>query len=422
MYKKRLIEKILREYIEDFPAVLVEGAKAVGKTSTCKQFSKTVFELDSAETRELIELSPQTVFSKEKPILIDEWQRLPEFWERIRREVDNGLQGGSILLSGSNPNMFPRVHSGSARIERLTMRPFSIEEREMTKTPIRIADLLKDEFVMPNAESEWNLEGYLDEIYRSGFPALRIRSERAIRRSIDGYIQNIIEHEFKENSIVVRKPQALLSWLTAYAAASATTTAFSTILQAVEGNSDRIPSEKTVIGYREILSALGIVKELKPWLEMGKLFPNLGKTPKHFLVDPALIVSLLSLDKEIVLSGQIQHPIGKLNKTFIGQLFESFIYQSLATYAEVNEAKLRHLRLSNGSKEIDFLMQKGRKLLAIEVKAKTALKKNDTDNLNWFETQIKDEFKVVKIILYMGKYVYTREDGIHMIPASLLGS
>jgi predicted AAA+ superfamily ATPase len=358
-----------------------------------------------------------------KPILIDEWQKVPEIWDRIRREVDNGLSEGSVLLSGSDPSLYPRMHSGAARIERLTMRPFSIEEREMSNTPIRISDFFKKDYEIPTIESKWTLEDYLDEIYRSGFPVIREKSDRGIKRSIDGYISNLINHEFKENNIQVRKPQALLSWLTAYAAASATTTTFSTILKAAEGNEEDTPSKNTATSYREILTTLGIIEECKPWISMGKLFPTLGKVPKHFIVDPALIVSLLEIEKDVILLGKVEHPIGKINKTFVGQLFESLVYQSLATYAEVNDAKLSHLRLSNGTKEIDFILQKGRSILAIEVKAKNSLKKNDVANLNWFAKQVEEEYEVTKIIIYMGKYSYKRDDDdIYMIPASLLGA
>ena len=266
------------------------------------------------------------------------------------------------------------------------------------------------------------LSDYMDEIYKSGFPGIRVRSERAIKRSLTSYIDNIIERDFQENNIIVRKPKALMAWLKIYAASTATTTSFKTILEAALANENISPTTKTATSYRDLLQNIGIIEELQPWIKMGKIFSNIAKAPKHFLLDPALSVTLLNITRETLLAGQPPKVIGTLNKSFLGQIFESFVYQSLAVYAEVNEAELSHFRTSDGTREIDFIIEKDDVIVLIEVKSKSAITTHDVRHLNWFEEKVKDEFKVQKIIVTTGSQAYTRQDGVHVVPVALLGA
>jgi predicted AAA+ superfamily ATPase len=422
MYQKRLLDDLIAEYLEDFPAILIEGAKAIGKTSTCSQLSNTEFKLDSAETREILAATPEIILSDERPVLLDEWQRMPSIWDFVRRFVDDGLSEGSVLLTGSSPNMYSNLHSGSGRVIRLKMRPYSIEERRIDNIKIRLSDFLRGRIPTEVREkTDIGLVDYVNEIFKSGFPGLRNKSERAINRAIKSYVENITEHDFKENNIVIRKPQTLMAWLRAYAAAAATTTAYKTIARAAISG-DNHPTEKTAGNYREVLSSIGVVEELPAWLPMGKIFNNLGRVAKHFVVDPSLIVSLLNIDKETVCGGKAKSQIGNLNKTFIGQLFESLIYQSLATYAQVNEAEISHFRLNSGTREIDFIIQKQRTIVAVEVKSSTTVDDADVAHLSWLEKEVKDEFNVHKILLNMGSRAYIRKDGVFVVPAAMFGA
>lgn len=422
MYKKRLMDSLLQEYLEDFPAVLIEGAKDVGKTSTCQEFSKTEYHLDMREQLSIVQADASILFRQELPVLIDEWQRFPEIWDIVRREVDADLPLGSVLLTGSSPSLHQGLHSGSGRIERLKMRPFSIEERELAEPVITIKTLLTGVALTVSGKTALTLSDYIDEIYKSGFPGIRVRSERAIKRSLASYIDNIIERDFQENNIIVRKPKALMAWLKTYAAATATTTSFKTILEAALANENISPSTKTATSYRDLLQNIGIIEELQPWIKMGKIFSNIAKAPKHFLLDPALSVTLLNITRETLLAGQPPKVIGTLNKSFLGQIFESFVYQSLAVYAEVNEAELSHFRTSDGTREIDFIIEKDDVIVLIEVKSKSAITTHDVRHLNWFEEKVKDEFKVQKIIVTTGSQAYTRQDGVHVVPVALLGA
>ena len=423
MYEKRLIDSILKEYVDELPAILLEGAKAVGKTETCKQLASTEYSMDNAAQRELLQNNPDIILQNAKPVLIDEWQLAPSLWSYVRHAVDDGLPNGSVLFTGSSIRVNSRVHSGAGRIIRLKLRPYSIEERNLSDSYIRIADLFNfGSKATVNGETDKTLVDYLDEIYRSGFPGIRNKSERIQKVLLKSYVTNIAEHEFEENGFKILNPHSLLAWMRIYAASIGTETKQSTLINAATA-SDAIPSAPTVSKYREALEILDITDEVQPFLPMGKIYGNLSRGTKHFMLDPAIALSLLGVEKDELLDYQVPKYVSKFHQTLTGQLIESFVYQSLVVYADVNDAQFSYYRNSRGTREIDFILQKGHRLILFEVKANPDVKDAYIRHLNWFEDEIGDEFKVTKVLLNTGRYAYTRqEDHVHVIPLALLGA
>lgn len=423
MYEKRLIDSILKEYVDELPAILLEGAKAVGKTETCKQLASTEYRMDNAAQRELLQNNPDIILQNAKPVLIDEWQLAPSLWSYVRHAVDDGLPNGSVLFTGSSIRVNSRVHSGAGRIIRLKLRTYSIEERNLSDSYIRIEDLFNfDSKATVNGETDKTLVDYLDEIYRSGFPGIRNKSERIRKALLKSYVTNIAEHEFEENGFKILNPHSLLAWMRIYAASIGTETKQSTLINAATA-SDAIPSAPTVSKYREALEILDITDEVQPFLPMGKIYGNLAKGTKHFMLDPAIALSLLGVEKDELIDYQVPKYVSKFHQTLTGQLIESFVYQSLVVYADVNDAQLSYYRNSRGTREIDFILQKGHRLILFEVKTNPDVKDSYVRHLNWFEDEIGDEFKVTKVLLNTGRYAYTRrEDHVHVIPLALLGA
>ena len=423
MYEKRLIDSILKEYVDELPAILLEGAKAVGKTETCKQLASTEYRMDNAAQRELLQNNPEIILQNSKPVLIDEWQLAPSLWSYVRHAVDDGLPNGSVLFTGSSIRVNSRIHSGAGRIIRLKLRPYSIEERNLSDSYIRIEDLFNfDSKATVNGETDKTLVDYLDEIYRSGFPGIRNKSERIRKVLLKSYVTNIAEHEFEENGFKILNPHSLLAWMRIYAASIGTETKQSTLINAATA-SDAIPSAPTISKYREALEILDITDEVQPFLPMGKIYGNLAKGTKHFMLDPAIALSLLGVEKDELIDYQVPKYVSKFHQTLTGQLIESFVYQSLVVYADVNDAQLSYYRNSRGTREIDFILQKGHRLILFEVKTNPDVKDSYVRHLNWFEDEIGDEFKVTKVLLNTGRYAYTRrEDHVHVIPLALLGA
>ncbi|MDR2833658.1 MAG: DUF4143 domain-containing protein [Streptococcaceae bacterium] len=378
--------------------------------------------MDNDVTRTILLADPEGMLNEEIPILIDEWQLAPSLWNFVRHQVDKGLKPGSVLFTGSSIRINAKIHSGAGRIIRMKMRPFSIEERSMNDTYIRVTDLFSIQTNQKiSGKTDKKMNDYLTEIYLSGFPGIRKMSERLRKKMIASYIENISEHEFEQNGFPSVRPESLNAWMRAYAAAIATTTQFQTIIDSAMANNEQAPTRPTATSYREALQKLYIIDEVPSFLGFGKLFPNLAKSSKHFMLDPAIALSLLGVERENLENYHVPHHVGKLNQTFIGQLLESLVYQSLVVYAQTTDSKLYHLRENRGKREIDFILQRGNTLILFEVKADPEAKNSYVEHLNWVEERVKEEFKVVKVLLNTGPRAFTRSDGVHVVPISMLG-
>lgn len=421
-YEPRIIDKPLADNLKELPAILVEGAKAVGKTATTSRLAKTIMSLDNPQIKMLLRNNPDAILKSNKPVLIDEWQLEPNLWSYVRHQIDSGLENNSILFTGSSIRVNSRIHSGAGRIVRMKMRPYSIQEREMSTQFISVKKLLNDSNYEASGFTDKKLDDYLDEIFKSGFPGIREKSPKARKLLIRDYVNNIIQHDFEENGFTVKEPETLRAWMRAYAASIATTTNYKKIIETAMANSEKAPSRPTADSFKEALEILYVIDDVPSFIGIGKLFPALTKSPKHFMLDPAIALSLLDITKEQLLDFDVSKHVGKINSDMIGQLIESLVYQSLIVYADAMDAHLYHFRDSKGRHEIDFILQKGRKLVLFEVKTNPNVKDSYVRHLNWFEERAGEEYQISKVLLNTGQVAYKRkEDNVQVVPISLLG-
>lgn len=421
-YEPRIIDKPLTENFKELPAILIESAKAVGKTVTASRLAKTVMSLDNPQIKMLLQNNPASLLSAPKPVLIDEWQLESELWSFVRHQVDDGLANESILFTGSSIRVDASIHSGAGRIVRMKMRPYSIQERQMVNQYISVNKLLNDPTYQATGINDKKLDDYLDEIFRSGFPGIRKRSAKARELLIRDYVNNIIQHDFEENGFAIRKPATLRTWMKSFAGAIATTTSYKKIIDTAMANNEPTPSRPTADFFREALKILYIIDDVPAFIGMGKLFPALTKAPKHFMLDPAIAMNLLDMTKDQLTNFDVNKHVGKINSDMIGQLMESLVYQSLIVYADALDAHLTHFRDSKGRHEIDFILQKGRKLVLFEVKANPNIKNSYVKHLNWFEEKVKEEYQVSKVLLNTGQVAYQRQDDhVQVVPIAMLG-
>lgn len=421
-YEPRIIDQPLAEDFKELPAILIEGAKAVGKTATASRLAKTVMSLDNPQVKMLLRNNPEAILGVKRPVLIDEWQLEPNLWSFVRHQVDDGLPAESILFTGSSIRVDARIHSGAGRIVRMKMRPYSVQERQMSQQYVSVTKLLDDSNYQATGFTDQKLDNYLDEIFRSGFPGIRNKSPKARELLIRDYVNNIIQHDFEENGFTVKEPETLRAWLKAFAASIGTTTSYKKIIDTALANNEQTPSRPTADFFREALKILYIIDDVPPFIGMGKLFPALTKAPKHFMLDPAVAMSLLDVTKDQLTDFDVSKHVGKINSDMIGQLMESLVYQSLIVYADALGAHLTHFRDSKGRHEIDFILQKGRKVVLFEVKTNPNVKNSYVKHLNWFEEQAKDEYQISKVLLNTGQVAYQRQDDhVQVVPIAMLG-
>lgn len=422
LYRRRILDEEFDELLPSLPAISLEGAKAVGKTATASQRAATIHRLDDLAERSVAVADPRRLVEGPFPVLIDEWQRVPESWDIVRRAVDEpSVQPGSYLLTGSASPLDAPTHSGAARIVTVRMRPLTLAERSVETPTVSLSDLLVGQHPTFSGETDIRLEDYVDEILASGFPGLRRLSGRAIRAQLDGYLQRIVDRDFEEMGRRVRNPEALKRWMTAYAAASATTASYEKIRDAATSGEGETPTRKATTPYRTVLERLWIVDPVPAWLPTRSHLRRLSSPPKHHLVDPALAARLLGVDAGALLEAKPVGPRIPRDGTLLGSLFESLVTLDIRVYAQGAEAATKHLRTASGDHEVDLIVERGDgRILGVEVKLARDIVDADVENLLWLRDRVGDNL-VDAIVVSTGASAYRRRDGIGVVPAALLG-
>jgi uncharacterized protein len=419
-YTRRILDNELDELFASLSAIAIEGPKAVGKTATASRRATSIFELDDAERLILAQADPKRLLQADPPVLIDEWQRLPETWDLVRRAVDAGASPGQYLLTGSASPDGLGTHSGAARIPIIRMRPLSLAERIDQPGSVSLSEILEGERPDLEGETSMKLEDYTEEILASGFPGLRNTPDRALRTQLDGYLDRIVDRDFPELGHELRNPTGLRRWMTAYAAASSTTTSFEKIRDAATGGEGEKPSRKAAAPYRNLLERLWILDPVPAWQPTRRHLSRLNAAPKHQLADPALAARLLGASSSALLDGQELGPPIPRDGTLLGALFESLVTLCVRVYAQDSESKVGHLRTFAGNREVDLMVQRSDdRVVAIEVKLSGTIDDSDVRHLKWLGEQIGDEL-LDALVISTGEAAYRRQDGIGVVPAALL--
>lgn len=417
---RRILDGEIDELFAEVAALAIDGPKGVGKTTTAEQHVEARVRLDSMAVRESIQAEPEQVLLRPRPVLIDEWQKVPEVWDVVRRAVDADRSARQFLLAGSaTPAPGATAHSGAGRIGRLRMRPLTLAEHGVADPTVSLRELLSGNRPRLVGSSGLMLGDYVQEIVASGFPGMRGLSSRALRFQLNSYLRNVVDRDVPEQGLAVRRPEAMLAWLRAYAAATSTSASYSEILgAATPGQADK-PARSTSIAYRDVLTSLWLLDPVPAWSPGGSVLTRLGQSPKHHLADPALSARLLGLSPQALLDGQ-GRALRPQAGTMLGHLFESLVTLSVRVAAQAAEGTVGHLRTRNGDHEVDLVVVRddGR-ALAIEVKLANTVNENDVRHLHWLAERIGDQL-IDAIVINTGPSAYRRPDGVGVVPLGLL--
>lgn len=423
-YRRRVVDNELDELMPDLVAIALEGPRAVGKTRTALQRAATTYRLDDRATRTAIEADPSRVLTGPRPILIDEWQLVPEVWDVVRTAVDEpGADPGQFLLTGSAVPKTAPAHPGTARIVSLRMRPMALVERGATVPTVSLGRLLKGDRPPLHGKTTLTAADYAQEIVASGLPGFRDLRPRAVRQQLDGFITRTIERDFEElGGERLRNPAALRRWLQAYASAVSSTTSYEKIRDAATSGNDEKPAKTTVLRYLDVLERLWLIEPIPGWAPTRSHLNRLTLGPKHQVMDPAFAAHLVGAEVQTLLEGG---PAGTpliRDGTLFGALFESLVALDVRTYAQDIEARVGHFRTKSGDREVDLIVERAdQRVLAIEVKLARTVTDDHVKHLLWLRNHLGDEL-VDAIVISTGPDAYRRPDGIGVVPAALLGA
>lgn len=424
-YSPRIVDTELDELFVDLSAISLDGPRGVGKTTTALQRGETIYQLDDPAVLETLAADPQRLGSASGLAVIDEWQRYPASWDVVRRAVDADPFPCRFLLTGSaSPSTRP-THSGAGRIVSVRMRPMALAERWWAPVflapTVSLSALLTGSRPRIDGHTEARLKDYVEAITTGGFPGMPHGSRRGTRAALRGYVDRIIETDFADAGHSARNPGALKRWMTAYAAASATTAFYESIRDAATSGQGDKPSRQATAPYSNTLEQLWVLDPVPAWMPTRNRLAKLTAGPKHHLADPALAVTLLGIGPDALLDGQTAGPPMARDGSLLGHLFESLIALNLRVYAQASEASVSHFRKQGNTREIDFVITRSDdRVVALEAKLSQTVNSKDVRHLRWLRSEIGDDL-LDAVIVTTGQFAYRRPDGIAVVPAALLG-
>ena len=427
-YKKRIADALLERKLKGNGAVVVEGPKWCGKTTTAEQLAKSVIYMDDPdkikEHLTIADIRPRDLLQGDAPRLLDEWQIAPQLWDAIRFEVDHRKGQGHFILTGSSvpiqddeenlpENQIIR-HSGTGRFAWLRMRPMSLWESEESNGSISLKEL----FGTPEriyARSKLTREDIAYLICRGGWPeALEMDREIALDKAYD-YVDAIAERDMSRVDKTNRSPERVRRLLRSYARNQASQATFETMAEDMRANEPKALDTDTIASYITALRKLFVVEESLAWNPNLRSKTAIRTSNTRYFTDPSIAAASLGVGPQDLLADF---------KTF-GLLFETLAVRDLRTYADALLGKVAHYRdvtnlecdaivhLRDGSYGLIEIKIGGERL--INEGAETLLKllgKIDTTKMK------KPSFLMV--LIGIGEIAYRRDDGVYVVPIGCL--
>jgi len=418
-YLPRIVDKILKFKLESKGAVLIQGPKWCGKSTTALQQAKSVVYMQNTQMKkqniELAKTDVELFLSGPTPKLIDEWQIIPFIWDSIRFEVDQRDAFGQFILTGSATPIDTSMitHSGIGRITRMTMRPMSLYESKDSNGEVSLKDLFEGGKRIAST-SNVSVQDYAYLVCRGGWPkAIGVKKEIALQQAIDYYDELIYSDISKVDGINRNSNRAKLV-LKSYARNSSQEASINTILNDIANNDDFSFSDVTLSSYINGFKKLFVIEDLPAWN------PNLrSKTAirsqevRHF-VDPSIATASLGIGPM-----DLMYDL----KTF-GFLFESMAIRDLRVYAESLNGSVYHYRDKNGL-EVDaviHLRNGDYGLVEVKLAADDLIEEGAKNLLNL--SNLIDTTKMKNpsflMVITATQYAYKRQDGVYIVPLACL--
>lgn len=403
-YLPRLVDPLLEEMGAGLPAVLVVGPRACGKTTTARRHVAEMLRLDRPSDAALVHADPDlAVRSRKKPLLIDEWQLVPEVLGAVKRAVDDIGTPAMFLLTGSSQtDLTAAGWPATGRVMRLPM--WGLCQRELVgdpRAPCVIDRIVRNgPATLQSPRTPLDLAGYVAAALHGGLPEAALQSNLRLRRRwLASYVDEMVA---RAGALVDggRDPVRLRRYLQSWAANTAGVPEHKTLYEAAEIN------RLTAISYDRLLQTLLVVDPVPAW--STNRLSRLVSAPKRHLVEPALVGPLLGVDPDAVLR----------DPDLLGRIIETFVLSQLRPELTVSEHSPRayHLRQYDGRHEIDLLIElaDGR-IIAIEVKAASTVTATDARHLSWLRDQIGDRL-LCGLVLHTGPHSYPLAPRIHAAP------
>ena len=426
-YLPRVADKMLQERLEAFGAVLIEGPKWTGKTTTAEQQAKSVIKLQNPdkvnEYLATAKTRPSLLLKGEQPRLIDEWQDAPMLWDAVRTAVDEtGGIPGQYILTGSNTVDKSQIrHTGTGRITRMKMYPMSLWESLESSGEVSIHELFYNpNYDIDGATSKLDIPELLYVACRGGWPATLQMKPKAAMLIAKDYVNSVCEYDISAVDNRQRNPKIARQILRSYARNISTLAKKTSILADVKASEDITLTMNTYDDYISTLERLFVIQDIDAWCPAIRSKTSLRSAPKRCFVDPSIAVAAMNISVE-----EMETQL----KTF-GFIFEQMCIRDLKIYTADFNSRISYYRDRYGL-EADLVLhlEDGRYAL-IECKLGSSEIDDGAKHLLELKRLIQEHNKTEKqvplrepdllIVMTGGSMAYTRQDGVKIIPLACL--
>lgn len=418
-YKPRIVDKKVKEYLQTFGAVCIEGPKWCGKTWTSSYHSNSEIKLgDPAgnfQNRQLAQLAPEAVLEGETPRLIDEWQEVPPIWDAVRHKVDQTREKGQFILTGSStPNHKGQLHSGAGRIAKIRMHPMSLYESGDSSGKVSLEELCNNN-IKVTMTGDVKLTDIINLIVRGGWPGNIDTPAKTAGIVADEYLKAIIDDDAHRLDGIKRNTAKMNLLLRSLARNESTTTSKAVLKKDIKEIDSADIDDNTISDYLNVFQRLFLIDNQPPFATKIRSSVRVKQAEKRHFADPSLACALLKATPEKLIN----------DLETLGFLFEALCERDLKIYAESFGAKLYHYQ-DYKNREIDAVieMADGR-WAAFEIK----LGANQIDAAASNLIKIRDEIaaeedgippSVLCVLCGLSNAAYKREDGVYVVPITAL--
>lgn len=417
-YKDRIIDKTIDTYLTTFGAILIEGPKWCGKTWTSRKHANSEFLIADPKgnfnNKQLALMDPELTLIGERPRLIDEWQEVPSIWDAVRGKVDEVVEKGQFILTGSaTVNKDKYIHSGTGRISRIKMRPMSLYESGLSDGKISLKDIC---FNNTNDiyTGDVSLEKIINYILIGGWPATLNLNEKQGMLLSKEYIKSVLSEDIYKVDNVKRDSHKVELLLRSLARNESTTVTNKTLKKDIKEKDLDDINVDTITDYLNLFNKLYLTENIPPFANKIRSSLRVKQSEKRHFVDQSLACALLGLTKDKLL-GDLE---------LLGFLFESLVERDLLTYVNSFDAKLYHYQDYAGN-EIDAIIElEDGSWCGIEIKLGANQIEDAAANLVRINNLIVEQggttAKALCVICGLTNAAYKRPDGVYVVPITSL--
>lgn len=421
VYKYRILDKVLGKRLKSIGAVLIEGPKWCGKTTTSEKLAQSVIYMSDPANKnqylEMAEINPQRLLEGATPRLIDEWQLAPKIWDAVRYEVDHRDELGQFILTGSSvpPSDKEIYHTGTGRFSWLLMRPMSLFESQESSGEVSLEDLFKTP-VEISGKNNLSIEKLAFLVCRGGWPrATNIEDEEAALEQAYSYYEAVVRSDISRADGVNRDTERARKLMRSYARHQGTQVTRQVIINDIILNDNDKIDLSTIHSYLNALRKIFVIEDMEAWSPNLRSKTAIRTSETRYFIDPSIAVAALGIGPNDLLSD--------LN-TF-GLLFETLCVRDLRVFADYLNGKVYHYRDKNGLECDAVVHLRNGSYGLVEIKlGGDRLIEEAVANLKKLES-ILDSDKMKKpaflmVLTGVGEYAYRRKDGIYIVPVGCL--